>query len=127
MQIRAAILGVCIIGAVAISLLAAETLLSTNVAWAAEKAGCITDKCHAGMLAPKFVHGPVAVQDCLLCHKQTAQHSFTLAEAGAKLCYLCHEKMGPGHGKDCITCHDPHGSDLEFQLKPGKGAGKGKR
>ena len=116
-----AIRGMCIMAVLAV------TALYFDAVWAAEKPGCITDKCHAGMLAPKFVHGPVAVQDCLLCHKQTGQHSFQLAESGAKLCYLCHDKMGPGHGKDCITCHDPHGTDSEFQLKPGKGAGKVKR
>ena len=118
MNIRAALWGACITGVLSISLLAAMT------GSAVEKPGCITDKCHAGMLSPKFVHGPVAVQDCLLCHKQTGKHEFKLAEQGAKLCYLCHEKMGSKHGKDCITCHDPHGSDREFQLKPGSGSGK---
>ena len=73
------------------------------------------------MISHKFVHGPVAVQVCVMCHKQTGKHAFKLAEQGQNLCYLCHEKMGPKHGKACITCHDPHGSDREFQLKPGAG------
>jgi predicted CXXCH cytochrome family protein len=81
--------------------------------------GCITAKCHQGMLDHKFVHGPVAVQDCLLCHKQTGEHKFTIAAKGAELCYICHDKMPRRHGVECTKCHDPHGSNREFQLKPG--------
>jgi predicted CXXCH cytochrome family protein len=90
----------------------------------AAKDACITDKCHAVMLEHKFVHGPVAVQDCAYCHVGTGGHSFRLAAKGAELCYVCHDAMPPSHGDVCTSCHDPHGSEREYQLKPGVKAGR---
>jgi len=84
---------------------------------ASAKDSCITDKCHAGMLDHKFVHGPVAVQDCTYCHAKTGEHAFKLAAKGAALCYICHDEMPASHGDVCTKCHDPHGSEREYQLK----------
>lgn len=82
--------------------------------------GCVTGACHKGMLQHKFVHGPTAVEQCELCHMPTGKHAFRLAGAGQELCYICHER-GKAKNVNCIKCHDPHGTDLEFQLKPGAG------
>jgi predicted CXXCH cytochrome family protein len=83
--------------------------------------GCITGNCHKGMLAKKFVHGPVAVEQCELCHRRTGKHAFKLEAQGEELCYLCHER-GKAKKVNCLKCHSPHGSDLEFQLLPGAGS-----
>jgi len=99
------------------AVVAAVLVLGANVALVYAGQGCITQKCHAGMLGFKFVHGPVAVQDCVMCHKQTGDHSFKIAAQGSDLCYICHDRMPKGHGDACTKCHDPHGSDKEFQLK----------
>ena len=97
---------------------AAAVLLALGAGPVFAGQGCVTAKCHAGMMGFKFVHGPVAVQDCLLCHRKTGEHKFVLAAQGAALCYICHDRMPRGHGEACTACHDPHGSDREFQLKP---------
>jgi predicted CXXCH cytochrome family protein len=83
--------------------------------------GCITRDCHKGMLSQKFVHGPVAVELCEQCHVRTGKHAFRIAASGEELCYICHER-GRAKKVNCVKCHDPHGSGLEFQLKPGSGS-----
>lgn len=103
-----------ILAALAVFMSQAPTSASSDTS------GCITGACHKGMLQPRFVHGPVAIQLCELCHKRTGEHAFGLEAAGEELCYLCHER-GKAENVNCIKCHDPHGSDLEFQLKPGAG------
>ena len=85
---------------------------------AAKAPSCLTEKCHKPMLDKKFVHGPVAVEDCQFCHVKVGEHKFKLAAKGEALCYVCHEK-GHNKGVNCLGCHDPHGTDREFQLKPG--------
>ncbi len=103
---------------------AALILLPAVLAWSqpapAGDPSCLTEKCHRPMLNKKFVHGPVAVEDCEPCHVKIGEHKFKLAAKGEALCYQCHEK---GHAKNvnCLSCHDPHGTDREFQLKPGVG------
>lgn len=91
------------------------------------KDSCVTDKCHSHMGREKFVHGPVAVGECTVCHKKTGEHKFTISKKSEELCYNCHPdrvdmKKG-AHAKSreavCIKCHDPHQSQQKFQLKPG--------
>jgi predicted CXXCH cytochrome family protein len=86
--------------------------------------GCVTDNCHAKLLDFKFVHGPAAVQDCAFCHEKVGDHKFRLVAKGPALCDICHEedlkKVGKKAG-DCLKCHNPHGTDIEFHLKPGAG------
>ena len=90
------------------------------------KESCITDKCHARMGKEKFVHGPVAVGDCTLCHKQIRKHKFEPITDTGKLCDDCHEKLttkkvvhAPVKAGQCIKCHDPHQSPYKFQLRAG--------
>ncbi|MBI5100775.1 MAG: hypothetical protein HZB33_02900 [Nitrospirae bacterium] len=85
---------------------------------------CITDKCHASMGKAKFVHGPVAVGECLSCHERKAKHSFQPITNVGELCYRCHDRVDSKKGvhkpvKDgsCTKCHDPHQSPFKFQLR----------
>ncbi len=92
------------------------------------KESCITDKCHTRMGKEKFVHGPVAVGDCILCHKQLKKHKFEPITDVGKLCDDCHEKLttkkvvhAPVKAGQCIKCHDPHQSPYKFQLRAAGG------
>ncbi|GFE59873.1 cytochrome c3 family protein [Geobacter sp. AOG2] len=95
---------------------------------AAEGAGmparesCVTASCHAAIGTLKFVHGPVAVGDCLTCHVKKGKHSFQPINDVTKLCISCHDlSNGATHLHDmrtlCTKCHDPHQSDRNFQLR----------
>jgi len=84
--------------------------------------------CHDNFaaLAP-FVHGPVAVGQCLLCHehhKSRIEH--LLKEPLPKLCYQCHDAATiqsiPEHLTKlqyaCTDCHYAHASSTRPLLKP---------
>lgn len=101
-----------------------------------KEAFLLTDKGKAGLCAEcherkdtkKYVHPPVAAGDCLDCHDpHQSDNKFQLKEAGAALCYICHEKnrfdrsfphKPIAEGK-CLSCHDPHQSDQKYMLKAG--------
>lgn len=61
---------------------------------------CVTAQCHEDMGKAKYVHGPVAVGECIKCHipedpkemYNVKKHSFTLAGGEEGICYLCHER-----------------------------------
>jgi len=86
--------------------------------------------CHRELTAAlRYVHGPVAVNECLLCHHAhgSAYPRLLLAEATA-LCLRCHERgdltSGDHHaevesasGDKCVECHNPHGGGDAFFLK----------
>ncbi len=97
-----------------LAVLLLQCFFGTLVAHASNE--CLSASCHAKMLDAKYVHGPVAVGDCGFCHTQTGKHSFKLSANGAGLCGSCHDIKVKAN---CISCHDPHGSAREFQLKPG--------
>jgi predicted CXXCH cytochrome family protein len=76
----------------------------------------------------KYVHGPVAVGDCLACHDPHGSANPKLLKMpGSKLCENCHEEMTAKlaakryvHAPvkaDCAGCHDPHSSRFRYQLK----------
>ncbi len=114
--------------------LVATLCLGGSLAWGAEAPkdeGCVSEKCHATMGKAKFVHGPIGVGQCIVCHAPVkgkkhpsgSKPDFTLPSKGKALCYLCHEPMdqkavvhGPIKKGDCISCHDPHQSNTEKQL-----------
>jgi len=84
---------------------------------------CVTSKCHSKMGKAKFVHGPVAVGACTLCHKPVAKHKFKPIETVSDLCYQCHEKKDtmkhvhpPVLAGMCTSCHSPHQSPYKYQL-----------
>ncbi len=74
-------------------------------------------ECHDNYLSEKgWVHGPVAVGDCLFCHnphRSTNEH--LLNEPQPVLCYKCHDEAGiiaieehPQEMTECTVCHSAH-------------------
>jgi predicted CXXCH cytochrome family protein len=75
----------------------------------------------------KFVHGPVAVNGCLACHRyHKSQYPKVLVTDAQSLCFRCHvteELILDEHhatiGEErCIDCHDAHGGDDRYFLLP---------
>jgi predicted CXXCH cytochrome family protein len=83
--------------------------------------------CHDDYTAKAaYVHGPVAVGQCLFCHsphKSRIEHLLNKPEP--ELCYLCHDtKMIelipahlPGQTSACTDCHNPHAGSTKALLK----------
>ena len=73
----------------------------------------------------KFVHGPVAVNGCLACHRyHKSPYPKILITDAQSLCFLCHvteelttdEHHATMEEERCIDCHDAHGGDDRFFL-----------
>lgn len=83
--------------------------------------------CHADYtVSASFVHGPVAVGQCLFCHNQhKSKIEHLLKEPEPKLCYLCHDintvELIPAHFTNqqfaCTGCHNAHASPVKALLK----------
>lgn len=83
--------------------------------------------CHADYTATAtFVHGPVAVGQCLFCHnphKSKIEH--LLKKPEPELCFLCHDvsmiELIPAHLPEqtsaCTDCHNPHSGSTKALLK----------
>jgi predicted CXXCH cytochrome family protein len=83
--------------------------------------------CHTDYTeSASFVHGPVAVGQCIFCHnphKSKIEHLLIAPEPG--LCYLCHDtntiKLIAAHLPEqlsaCTDCHNPHVSSTKALLK----------
>ena len=76
--------------------------------------------------AAPYVHGPVAVNDCVACHHyHGSPYPKMLLEDARAICFRCHERSdlgdGPQHAmiddQGCLECHDPHGGHDRFLLK----------
>jgi predicted CXXCH cytochrome family protein len=94
---------------------------------------CQSAGCHAAIGKAKWVHGPVGIGACEVCHvvgpndRPGKKHDLKLAAAGAALCFSCHQEKeamrkeafvhGPVAAEECTPCHDPHQSEHKFQLK----------
>jgi predicted CXXCH cytochrome family protein len=85
--------------------------------------------CHSTYTEPGFyVHGPVAVGECLFCHDpHKSEHKGLLKLPIPEQCYLCHEKQSvlkiEGHAAEayaaCGECHEAHTSSERSLLKRG--------
>jgi len=95
---------------------------------------CTEAGCHASEIAAPVLHGPTAIGGCDSCHVYNSpeQHTFTMKRGGADLCVFCHigSDTHPGaaahqpfEDRDCIGCHDPHGSFDDRFLLGGSVAG----
>ena len=117
-------------GSIGVAVLVLGVLfLSGGVSIAAD--ACITKDCHAKMGKAAWVHGPVGVAQCTVCHGEgkkghpTRQKpDFKLVATGKALCEKCHQpvdrfefKHTPVKKGECIGCHDPHQSAAPKQLK----------
>ena len=84
-------------------------------------------ECHADYTtSASYVHGPVAVGQCLLCHNpHRSRIEHLLKEPTPQLCYVCHNidtvKLIPAHlikeQFACTDCHNAHTSSIKYLLK----------
>ncbi len=94
---------------------------------------CLTAGCHADLTKPKYLHGPLAVNECARCHQETdsENHKYRLSADPPALCFACHVKLQAklrdhsvrphrhqpvAEGK-CLDCHDPHASGQPMMLR----------
>jgi predicted CXXCH cytochrome family protein len=86
---------------------------------------CGQMECHDGFEMKEYLHGPIALGECTVCHKpdDVAKHTFKFARKGNDLCTNCHLEQTAGKNVhkplmegECIQCHDPHSSDNEGLL-----------
>jgi predicted CXXCH cytochrome family protein len=91
-------------------------------------------KCHDKFTPERYVHGPVAVGSCTVCHDPHGQtNPGFLVASGEALCFRCHTEADAlkhlvsteGGGaflreKGCTYCHDPHQADRRYLLRPAK-------
>lgn len=100
--------------------------LTRNVPTAAPPENvCSTPDCHPSFsTVPSYVHAPVALADCGLCHvpHSSTEHSL-LTRPEADLCGFCHTRLRTCPSKDqpapasCTSCHNPHGADTHYLLR----------
>lgn len=86
----------------------------------------LCESCHTGFIQGNFVHGPVAVGDCLACHHPHSSGFPSLLLASRdSICTVCHREERQTksmhdrfikQGTTCIDCHNPHFSDIRFFL-----------
>lgn len=78
--------------------------------------------------ALRYVHGPVALQNCLACHDaHESEYEGLLVLPDPGLCYSCHFRArvlaSPPHQNldddKCLPCHAPHGGDSRYFLREG--------
>lgn len=83
--------------------------------------------CHVDFIEGSFVHGPVAVADCLACHlPHSSSHESLLVNGRSEICSRCHkeERLAIGlhnsvsnRGIPCVECHGAHFGKNQFFLK----------
>lgn len=83
--------------------------------------------CHPDFIKGSYVHGPVAIGDCLVCHQpHSSAFPKLLTTAKSDICVKCHREKRVASGMhdnlaarqiECVDCHDPHFSSIPFFLK----------
>ena len=96
----------------------------TNTSNIQLRPSCVDAECHTNYSESQYVHGPVALKECNVCHRTIEnRHVFRLINTGEKLCTFCHKMKykyfihEPVAKGECLKCHDPHSSELPFFLK----------
>jgi predicted CXXCH cytochrome family protein len=87
---------------------------------------CVSSECHAKVVKHKFLHGPLKVGQCTVCHAPLpgTDHKFKLVANEEKLCLTCHKSVDtkgynlhdPVAKGKCLGCHDAHGSEEPSQV-----------
>jgi predicted CXXCH cytochrome family protein len=105
------------------------TLSSNEIETGMEK-NCLG--CHSQLTDNVYVHGPVAVGICTICHDpESTPNKYKVNDNDDVLCYGCHVDRkeidskkallhGPVGAGMCTVCHDPHSSPFEYQLVKAK-------
>lgn len=107
-----------------------------RIGFPTEKIAVVCFACHtekAAWFSRKYIHGPLKVGGCTLCHDPHGSENryFLWAEGSLELCVSCHSDIGEllsrtggieyVHGlipdMGCVICHDPHASDSISVLK----------
>lgn len=88
---------------------------------------CTSSECHPAIIKHKFLHGPLQIGQCTVCHLPLpgSGHKFNLVAVEAKLCLTCHKGVDtrgsmlhdPVAKGKCLGCHDPHGSEEKNQVR----------
>jgi predicted CXXCH cytochrome family protein len=85
-------------------------------------------KCHMALTGSLYVHGPVNVGICTVCHDpESKPNKYQVLGGDDVLCYGCHEDRkkidhakklmhGPVGAGLCTVCHDSHSSPFQYQL-----------
>jgi predicted CXXCH cytochrome family protein len=87
---------------------------------------CVSGECHAPIIQHKYLHGPLAVGQCTVCHAPLPgpDHKFRIMQKEADMCLTCHKRVDtekflhdPVAEGLCLKCHDPHGSASPSQIR----------
>ncbi|MFZ5759965.1 MAG: cytochrome c3 family protein [Thermodesulfobacteriota bacterium] len=87
----------------------------------------LCEVCHVGFVKGHYIHGPVAVRECLACHvPHTSEHKSLLQESVSGICAKCHQEerlasqmhqLVMKNNMECVNCHDAHGGETPYFLK----------
>lgn len=88
------------------------------------RASCVDVECHTNYGESKYVHSPVVLKACNVCHVTVEdRHVFNLVATGEELCTFCHKMKfknfvhEPVAKGECLKCHDSHSSEFPFLVK----------
>jgi len=88
------------------------------------RASCVDAECHISYSEAKYVHSPVVLKACNVCHLTVEnRHEFKLVATGKELCTFCHKMKlktfvhEPVTKGECLKCHDSHSSEFPFLVK----------
>jgi predicted CXXCH cytochrome family protein len=108
-------------------LCAAGSALAQEKKHADPSKSCVTSVCHPTVVKHKYLHGPLKIGQCTVCHLPLpgADHKFKLVATEEKLCMTCHQRVQtkgyilhePVAKGKCMGCHDAHGSEEKSQVR----------
>ena len=88
---------------------------------------CVSGQCHAKVVKHTYLHGPLLIGQCTVCHLPLpgTDHKFKLAATEETLCSTCHKHVAtkgyiqhdPVAKGKCLGCHDAHGSEQKSQVR----------